>query len=614
MQLSGQQLNSRSKACQSGSHLCQFCLNQWGAVMRILSLCSLLLSFGTCNYSAQRVYSQEIDLILHHGKLVTVDANFTLAEAVAIRGERIVSVGSNDEILKLATDQTLLVDLAGKTVLPGLIDSHVHATGAAVYEFDHPVPEMETIADVLAYIQSRTQVLDEGAWINISQVFVTRLRDQRFPTRYELDLVAPKHPVIFRTGPDAAVNSLALQLNGIDKDFTITDGQPGSIERDPQTGEPNGILRSCTRLIKAENPNRSPSIVEQREQLKKLFADYNATGITSVCDRSMSDGALQLYESLAHEGQLTCRVFGSYSIDAQASIEDIRERMLAAAQHPRHAYNNQVWLRGVKIFLDGGMLTGSAYMQQPWGVSTIYSINDPNYRGLLYVEPDKLYEISKLALANDLQMTAHAVGDAAVQTLIDTYAKIHAEDFPVNEKRPCITHCNFMSEKAIVQMQQLGIVADIQPVWLWLDGKTLLQQFGAERTTYFQPYRTLFDRGVIVGGGSDHMQKIGSLRAVNPYNPFLGMWITLTRSPRWMEGMLHAEQRITRAEAIRFYTLNNAYLTYEEREKGSLEAGKLADLIVLDRDILECPVDEIRDITVEQTYLGGQSVFARTAP
>jgi len=157
----------------------------------------------------------------------------------------------------------------------------------------------------------------------------------------------------------------------------------------------------------------------------------------------------------------------------------------------------------------------------------------------------------------------------------------------------------------------LGIVADIQPVWLWLDGKTLLRQFGEQRTEYFQPYRKLIDSRVICGGGSDHMQKIGSMRSVNPYNPFLGMWITLSRIPRGMNKPMHPEHLITREEAIRFYTINNAYLTFEEKEKGSLEPGKLADFIVLERDILTCPVEAIRDAQVEMTFMGGKLVYRR---
>ena len=170
-----------------------------------------------------------------------------------------------------------------------------------------------------------------------------------------------------------------------------------------------------------------------------------------------------------------------------------------------------------------------------------------------------------------------------------------------------------MTAEIIEKMKELGVVANLQPDWLYLDGATLRKQFGDGRLTYFQPYKTLFDRGVTVGGGSDHMQKIGSLRSINPYNPFLGMWITLTRQPRWASEPLHPEQRITRQQAIRLYTINNAYLTFEENQKGSLEPGKLADFIVLDRDILTCPADLIKDTKVERTFLGGKLIYTRNA-
>lgn len=554
--------------------------------------------------------AQVADLVVYHGKIVTVDEDFHIADAMAIKGDRIVAVGTDAEVLAHAGDETRRIDLEGRTVLPGLIDSHVHPTGASMYEFDHPVPEMETIADVLQYIKSRTEVVPVGEWITLQQVFITRLRDQRFPNRRELDAVAPKHPVVFRTGPDGALNSLALKLSGIDRDFEITDGKPGYIERDPESGEPTGILRSCTRLVKRTSRGKSATKSERYRRLKELLADYNRVGLTSISDRNVSDSALALYRELKEANDLSCRVYLYYGVNAQASEADIEKRIQRATEHALHEYDNMLWLRGIKVFLDGGMLTGSAYMRKPWGVSDIYSINDPEYRGLRYIPEDRLYGIAKLALENDLQMTAHSVGDGAVHALIDAYAKIN-EQFPIRDKRPCITHCNFMSLEAIQAMQKLGIVADLQPDWLYLDGATLLKQFGQDRTEYFQPYKTLFDHNVVVGGGSDHMQKIGNLRSINPYDPFLGMWITLTRQPRWMEAPLHPEQRITREQAIRLYTINNAFLTFEETQKGSLESGKLADFVVLEKDILTCPLEDVRTMQVHETYLGGKRVFAK---
>ena len=553
--------------------------------------------------------SAQPETIFFNGKIVTVDETFSIAEAIAVRGDRIQDVGPTARIRQLAGPETILVDLKGRTVIPGLCDSHVHAPAASLYEFDHPIPEMDTVADVLKYVAARAELLPDGDWIVVRQVFITRLRDQRYPTRKELDAASPNNPVMFSTGPDCVCNSLALKLSGIDKDFQITDGQSGQIERDPTTGELTGILRNASRFVNSKSNEKSATREEKTERLKQLFADYNAVGLTSVADRAASEDAIASYSDLRQQGSLTCRVFLSYGVNGNGKREEIEAAIEKAAKHPLHEYNSQLWLRGVKVFLDGGMLTGSAYMQKPWGVSDIYSISDPDYRGIRFIQQENLVHMARFALERDLQFTAHSVGDGAVQALIDAYAEIQRE-FPVRRSRPCITHCNFMSLQAIQQMQELGVVADLQPVWLWLDGATLRKQFGDERLAYFQPYKTLFDHGVIVGGGSDHMQRIGSMRSVNPYNPFLGMWTVLSRQPRRTDLPLHPEQAISREQAVRLYTMNNAWLTFEERQKGSLERGKLADFVVLNADLLTCPLDEVRTLTVNETYLGGRRVYA----
>ena len=554
-------------------------------------------------------WAQNADLIVYNGKIVTVDPQFRVVDALAVRGDRIVAVGSRNEIARLAGPGTRRVDLKGRTVLPGLMDSHVHASEAAMYEFDHPVPDMETIADVLRYVRARAAVAKEGEWIVLTQVFITRLRDQRFPTRAELDQAAPHNPVYFGTGPDASVNSLALKLSGIDRNFQITDGKPGKIEHDAN-GEPTGILRNCSRLIKIHSGDKKPTIEDRLQRLRLLLADYNSVGITSISERDLGDQGVDLYRRLRDSKHLNCRVYVMYSVDAQLPLDQIRARMLSAAHSPLHNYNTMLWVRGIKTYMDGGMLTGSAYMLRPWGVSKVYSITDPNYRGMRYIEAGKLYQIAKFALEHDLQFTAHSVGDGAVQGMVDAYSEIN-NDFPVRAARPCITHSNFMTPEAISKIKALGIVLDLQPDWLWLDGATLEKQFGDKRLTWFQPYKTLFDDGIVVGGGSDHMQKIGSFRSINPYNPFLGMWIAVTRQSRWTKQPLHPEQRISREQAIRLYTSNNAFLTFSEKDKGSLEKGKLADFVILDRDILHCPIDEIRQIQVEQTWLGGKLLYER---
>jgi predicted amidohydrolase YtcJ len=505
-----------------------------------------------------------------------------------------------------------MIDLAGQMVLPGLMDSHTHPLGASLTEFDHEIPTMESIADVLAYIRARAQSVPEGGWIVLQQVFITRLREQRYPTRAELDSAAPKHPVIFRTGPDASLNSLGLKLSGIDRNFKIPEGVAGRIEKDAN-GEPTGILRNFAKYVKApadDNATR-PNPNQKAERLKQLFKDYNSVGITSIGDRNAGTDALPLYEELRAKGELTVRVAISHQIDTSGPLSEIQTAIRRVAEH-RLFREKDPLLRiiGIKTFLDGGMLTGSAYMRQPWGLSEIYSISDPDYRGVLFIPRERLQPIVEAAVTNGLQFTAHSVGDGAVHALLDAYEDV-ARSRPIRPTRPCITHANFMSREAVEQMARLGVVADLQPAWLYLDTRTLMKQFGDERLRWFQPLHSLFEAGVIIGGGSDHMQKIGALRSINPYHPFLGMWVATTRRAKNFEGALHPEEALTRQQAIRFYTANNAWLLFREKDTGSLEAGKLADFIVLDTDLLTCAADAIPRSQVLRTYLGGKLVYAR---
>jgi len=571
---------------------------------------SFLVSAVCALLAGSSLIAQSPDLILHHGKVITVDAKFSIAEAVAIRDGRIVRVGSNHDILRLKTTATRVVDLGGKPVLPGLIDSHVHPSDASMVEFDHAIPEMETIQDVLDYIRGRAAVLKEGEWIQVRQVFITRLREQRYPTRAELDQAAPSHPVMFATGPDASLNSLALKLSGIDKNFQVTDGGPGHIEKDPNSGEPTGIIRSCTRLVKIQQTGRQASEEDRKRQLLQLFDDYLSVGLTSVGDRDASEEEIQRYRDLHQDRKLKLRVSLSQHIETIGDLEAVENSIRKVAADP--LVKGDAWLKivGIKTYLDGGMLTGSAYMREPWGVSQLYSITDPKYRGVLFIPKERLLLIVKTTLECGLQFTAHSQGDGAVHTLLDVYEELD-KTRPVRQNRPCITHSSFMSQEAVRKVAKLGVVVDLQPAWLYLDTRTLAGHFGYDRLRFFQPLHSLFQAGAMIGGGSDHMQKIGSIRSVNPYNPFLGMWVTVTRKAKGYEGALHPEQALTRKEAIRFYTANNAYLLFQEKETGSIEAGKLADLVVLDTDILKCPVDEIRHTRVLQTYVEGKLVFER---
>ena len=568
----------------------------------------LIRNFALAIFIVPHLLAAEADLIFHNGKVVTVDNRFSIQQAVAVREGRILAVGKDRDVLKLKGAGTELNDLKGRMLLPGLMDSHTHPTSASMTEFDHPIPDMETIRDVLDYFAARAKVAKPGDWIVLQQVFITRLREQRYPTRAELDRVAPEHPVMFRTGPDASLNTLALKLSGIDRDFKVTDGGSGFVEKD-KTGEPTGILRNCSRFVPVKSSTRTPTDEEKRQRLAELFHDYNSVGLTTICDRDASVAAIELFKQLRERNALTVRVAVSQDIPSVGDLEKIQAQIRAVAADPLFK-NKDEWLRiiGIKTFLDGGMLTGSAYMRQPWGVSDIYAITDPSYRGVLFIPPDRLRVMVRTAVENGLQFTAHSVGDGAVHALLDAYEEA-SKDLPLRAARPCITHANFQSREAIQTAARLGVMMDLQPAWLYLDTRTLEKQFGYERLRYFQPLRSLFKAGVNVGGGSDHMQKVGSLRAINPYNPFLAMQTAITRKARWYDGRLHSEEALDREQVIRFYTINNAYLLFCEDTRGSIEPGKLADLIVLDTDLLKCPEEKIAATRVLRTYVDGKLIY-----
>jgi predicted amidohydrolase YtcJ len=552
---------------------------------------------------------QPATAVFYNGNVLTVDANFRKAEAFAVLGDRITSVGTNAEILALTAEHTRKIDLQGKTVLPGIIDSHAHPVAAAMYELDHEIPAMETIKDVLAYFQARTKIVPKGDWIGLQQVFITRLRDKRYPTRAELDAAVPDHPAFMRTGPDAMLNSPALAKLGITKDSGDHSGSGhGRIERHPQTQEPTGMLRNCTTVGHFLVPNVgkiTPDI--QKAQLKKLMSAYNSVGITTVADRNATDDDLALYAALKNDGALTCRIYAFHEIAASLTPDEIEAKITAVAKSPLAKKDDMLWCGGVKMFLDGGMLTGSARMSKPWGTSSMYGITDPAYRGLLFLSEEQLVRFAGVAAANVLQPSVHCVGDGALEFLLHAYSQCPAA--PLRTVRPGICHGNFMVPDAWDTIKRLGAVVDMQPAWLYLDGATLYDHFGEERMKLFHPYRTLLDSGVPIGGGSDHMLKIDPNRAINLYDPFLGIWTMLTRQPRWSERVLTPEQKISREEAIRFYTINSAYVIRAEKDKGSLEPGKLADFIVLDRDILRCPVEDIQETKVLETWLGGVAKF-----
>ena len=570
---------------------------------------------GACSSTPAAAPVGVADLIVHHAKLLTVDGAFTIAEAMAVKDGRIVAVGSDEDIFRwVEQGKTRVLDAEGHPVMPGLYDSHVHLQGASTSELSAPLPEFKSLQDVYAFIRKKAAELPETAWIVVPYAFPTRLKEARFPTKAELDEVESKHPVMYQAGPTAVANSKALQLSGITRDTKNPAG--GIVVKDPSSGEPTGMLRGspAVGLLKtAPDPDSNHPKDANRKAIRDLLALYNMTGITSVADRNTSRDALDQFLQLQKDGELTARITISPSFGPSGSRDEIAkklEKMAGGDGRFGPTGKGDDWIRvgPIKLFLDGGMLNGSAYMREPWPKGPGYQVVEDDYHGLLFIQPEQLKIVLEEAAKRGWQMTAHTAGEGAMDVLLDAYDST-SKITPIHDLRWCITHANFPSQRNLEICKRLNVVADVQPAWLYKDGTTLLSMLGEKRVKWFQPYKSWMQYTTI-GGGSDHMIRTDSYKSTNPWNPWLGIWITLTRET---EGgaIPNPEEKLTREQAIRLYTINNAYLHHEEAMKGSLEVGKLADFIILDRDVLQCPVDEILRTKVLGTFVGGKVVFAR---
>jgi predicted amidohydrolase YtcJ len=311
---------------------------------------------------------------------------------------------------------------------------------------------------------------------------------------------------------------------------------------------------------------------------------------------------------MEEHGDLTVRLSLSQFIPDVGPVESSLEAVDELGSSPMRKGDAWLHIVGIKMFADGGMMSGSSYMSEPWGKSEIYAITDGRYRGVLNASPERFFRIAQRVAKQGLQFDTHAVGDAAIETMLDVYERVDRER-SIRNLRWGLSHADFMRPDLVARAAHLGVVVDIQPVRLYLDVHTLVRQFDPGRMGYFHPLRSMLAAGVVTGGGSDHMLKIDEARSINSYDPFLGMWITISREGKWYEGRLHPEEALTRRQAIELYTRNNAYLLFWEKEIGSLEAGKLADFIIVDRDLLNCPVDDIKDARVLETWVDGKRVF-----
>lgn len=551
----------------------------------------------------------DADLILHGGKVVTVDSRFSVAEAIAVKGGRIVAVGRTADVLKRERGlKTQTIDLQNRTVLPGLTDAHVHALGAALSEYRAPVPVLHSYAEVQRYIRDQASKTPKGEWILAPKTFPTRLLEMRMPTREVLD-AALEHPVFYDASYASGVNTYALQKSGITRD---TPDPPGSRILRDENGEPIGILtRGATSLLKGV-PRETPFTAQERlDALERMLKRYAAAGLTAVGDRGVNTEGYQAYKALQDQGRLPIRVvmtarLGSRGGPSDTMVSEIQKSPWVTGQ-------GDEWLKfgSFKVGLDGGMNAGTAYMRVPYGPfqKQLFGIDDPDNRGELFIPPDRLLRIMTAARDKGWQLSAHSQGGGAVDTFLDVLEALNKER-PIAPSRSHLIHASFQTPESIARAKRLGVLVDVQPAWLHFDGSALKKVVSPETMRYFIPLRSFVNAGVIFAGGTDHMVGWDKNTAINAYNPFLGMWIAITRKTTQGE-VIHPEERLSREQALRMYTIWPAYLQHSEKDRGSIETGKLADLVAIDRDYLTCPEDEIKAIAPVMTIVGGRIAYSR---
>jgi predicted amidohydrolase YtcJ len=548
------------------------------------------------------------DTIYYNGNIVTMWADQPVVQAVAIAGDRFLAAGTTADVRKLARSTTNQIDLGGRTVLPGLQDSHTHPISAALSEQDAPVPVMNSIPEILAYIQNLTDITPPDGVIFVPKIYATRLAERRYPNRYELDTAAPRHAALTDNGYASVLNSVALRRVGIGRETPQPDN--GKIIKDDK-GEPTGLILGAPQLLRALRRAKTPTHDDMIWALKAMQKRYSEAGLTSTIDRSEGPEGFRVYQELRQQKLLTVRSYVTYLIGGQGTPDQVRQEI---ERIPFVTGSGDEWFRvgSLKVVADGGILIGTAYLREPYGENTaIYGYHDPEYRGVLSVPRENLIETARVANRLGWQMTAHTTGGGATDALLDAYEAAN-RDRPIAARRFTVTHGNFPDARAIARARQLGVAFDSQPAWLHLDGAAIKDVFGPARMRDFLPLRALFDAGIIVAGGSDHMIRFDSRNAINPYNPFLGMWMAITR--KTTDGaVLGPDQALTREQALRMWTLNGAWLSFEEKTKGSIEPGKLADMVVISKDFLHCPVDEIKDIQALLTIVGGKVVYRNAA-
>jgi predicted amidohydrolase YtcJ len=540
------------------------------------------------------------DLALLDATILTVDDHFRVVKALAVRDGRFVAVGSNEDVRRHIGSTTRVIDGRGRAVVPGIIDTHVHALDVAAAEAAQGFVNLPSIAALQAWI--RKAVGD--AWIWTPRVYPTRLRDGRFPTREELDAAAPDRPVVVDGAYAFVLNTAALRAAGITRDSPNPPG--GSIVKNA-AGEPTGLLRNAGGLLSRFRPAAGQLSLDVLEQVHR---QYLAAGITSVIERGATVDGYHLYEALRRANRLHVRASVTVRIPRPDDPAEV-ERFIKGLSF-RFGQGDD-WLKAgpLKIVADGGILIGTSFMRRPYGAGAhdLYAIDDPEYRGFLTLTPQQI--ASAIAIGHRLgwQMVAHVTGDAGVDVVLDAIEAAQKAD-PAPDRRHTLIHAYFVDRETAIRAARLGVLVDTQPAWHYKDADALSSALGRDRLAHFIGLRTWRDAGVEVAINTDHMLGLDPNESLNPFNPFLTMYSATTR--RTESGQRIGEsEAVSREEALRMMTSAAARFSFDEKNRGSIETGKLADFVVLDADFMTVPPERLRAIRPEVTVVGGRIAFER---
>jgi predicted amidohydrolase YtcJ len=550
-------------------------------------------------------------LILFHGRILTVDAQDSIVEALAVRDGKIIAAGKDQDVLRLAGPATQRLDLHGRTATPGLIDSHAHIAEGGVGQLYHVhLSDAASVAEVVRRVQAGIAGLKPGEWLQGDGWDEGKLAERRYVTAADLDRVSPLNPVwlTHTTGHYGVANSAALALAKISA--ASKDPTAGTIDRDAQ-GAPTGVLKeSAQGAVLALIP--PPTAQQQRSGILKSIDELHREGVTAVKDPAIGRPEWDAYRALQIDGKLAehvCVLW--YAGNTLASAEGALTSIMNAPRPPQSLGDGRLLSCGAKIFMDGSGGARTAWLSQEWNKNST-GIDHGNV-GYPATDPEVFRQMVRLFHRAGVHVGTHAIGDRAIDWVVDTYAQVLGET-PTAGLRHSIIHANIPSDHAIKTMAELekrydAAYPEAQAPFMWWLGDTYAGNFGPERSLRLVPLNTFLKNGIHWGGGSDY--------PVTPLAARYGLWASVERET--LKGTYGAHpfgtaESVDIRAALRSYTAWGARQLFLEDRIGSLEVGKDADVAVWDRDMYTVPAHELQNMKCTMTLLHGQVVFDSNHP